>query len=109
MQGHRVGRTVSSRRALVDLCSFLIRTGLTESGAFELAYNIFGGKRVPVFFAIWRVQAETREELRAGGMAVLGVLECQSCRTSRVVMIHVPAGAGVNTKNAAGILSGNAL
>src|SRR5262249_30208791 len=29
----------------------VIRTGLSESGAFEVAYNIFGGKRVPVFFA----------------------------------------------------------
>jgi carbamoylphosphate synthase large subunit len=26
----------------------------SESGAFELAYNIFGGKKVPVFFAIWK-------------------------------------------------------
>jgi carbamoyl-phosphate synthase large subunit len=32
----------------------VIRTGLSESGAFELAYNIFGGRRVPVFFAIWK-------------------------------------------------------
>jgi carbamoyl-phosphate synthase large subunit len=32
----------------------VIRTGLSESGAFELAYNIFGGNRVPVFFAIWK-------------------------------------------------------
>jgi carbamoyl-phosphate synthase large subunit len=31
----------------------VIRTGLSESGAFEVAYNIFGGKGVPVFFAIW--------------------------------------------------------
>jgi carbamoyl-phosphate synthase large subunit len=31
----------------------VIRTGLSESGAFEVAYNIFGGKRVPVFFAVW--------------------------------------------------------
>jgi hypothetical protein len=30
----------------------VIRTGISESGAFELAYNIFGGNRVPVFFAI---------------------------------------------------------
>lgn len=32
----------------------VIRTGLSESGAFELAYNIFGGRRIPVFFAIWK-------------------------------------------------------
>jgi carbamoyl-phosphate synthase large subunit len=31
----------------------VIRTGLSESGAFEVAYNIFGGKNIPVFFAIW--------------------------------------------------------
>jgi hypothetical protein len=31
----------------------VIRTGLSESGAFELAYNIFGGRRAPVFFAVW--------------------------------------------------------
>ena len=31
----------------------VIRTGLSESTAFEVAYNIFGGKGVPVFFAIW--------------------------------------------------------
>jgi carbamoyl-phosphate synthase large subunit len=31
----------------------VIRTGLSESGAFEVAYNIFGGKRVPIFFAVW--------------------------------------------------------
>jgi carbamoyl-phosphate synthase large subunit len=31
----------------------VVRTGVSESGAFELAYNIFGGRRAPVFFAIW--------------------------------------------------------
>jgi carbamoyl-phosphate synthase large subunit len=31
----------------------VIRTGLSESTAFEIAYNIFGGPAVPVFFAIW--------------------------------------------------------
>jgi hypothetical protein len=31
----------------------VIRTGPSESGAFELAYNIFGGRRAPVFFAVW--------------------------------------------------------
>ena len=30
-----------------------IRTGLSESTAFEVAYNIFGGHAVPMFFAIW--------------------------------------------------------
>jgi carbamoyl-phosphate synthase large subunit len=31
----------------------IVRTCLSESGAFEVAYNIFGGKRIPMFFAIW--------------------------------------------------------
>jgi carbamoyl-phosphate synthase large subunit len=31
----------------------VIRTGLSESGAFEVAYNVFGGNGAPVFFAIW--------------------------------------------------------
>src|SRR5262249_34163483 len=32
----------------------VVRTGLSESGAFEVAYNLFKGKNVPMFFAIWR-------------------------------------------------------
>jgi carbamoyl-phosphate synthase large subunit len=32
---------------------FVIRTGLSESGSFEVAYNIFGGRRIPMFFAVW--------------------------------------------------------
>lgn len=31
----------------------VIRTGLSESGAFEIAYNIFGGRKIPIFFAVW--------------------------------------------------------
>ena len=31
-----------------------IRTGLSESTAFEIAYNLFGGHQIPMFFAIWR-------------------------------------------------------
>lgn len=31
----------------------IIRTGLSESSAVEIAYNIFGGKKAPIFFAIW--------------------------------------------------------
>jgi carbamoyl-phosphate synthase large subunit len=31
----------------------VIRTGLSESTAFEVAYNIFGGPGVPIFFAVW--------------------------------------------------------
>ena len=30
----------------------IIRTNLSESGAFEVAYNVFGGKKIPMFFAI---------------------------------------------------------
>ena len=31
----------------------VLRTGLSESGSFEIAYNIFKGRKSPVFFAIW--------------------------------------------------------
>lgn len=31
----------------------VVRTGLSESGAFEVAYNIFGGRRIPMLFAVW--------------------------------------------------------
>jgi carbamoyl-phosphate synthase large subunit len=31
-----------------------IRTSLSESGAFEAAYNVYAGRRVPMFFAIWK-------------------------------------------------------
>jgi carbamoyl-phosphate synthase large subunit len=31
-----------------------IRTALSESGAFEIAYNIFAEPRVPMFFAVWK-------------------------------------------------------
>ncbi len=32
----------------------VVRTSLSESGAFEIAYNIFGGTKVPIFFAVWQ-------------------------------------------------------
>jgi len=32
----------------------VVRTSLSESGAFEVAYNIFGGRKIPMFFAVWR-------------------------------------------------------
>ena len=46
----------TARLQLLDQADAMvvIRTGLSESGAFELAYNIFGGNRVPVFFAVWK-------------------------------------------------------
>ena len=43
------------RLELVDQAdAFLVlRTGLSESGSFEIAYNIFSGRKSPIFFAIW--------------------------------------------------------
>jgi len=32
----------------------VIRTGVSESAAFEVAHNAFGGPRLPMFFAIWK-------------------------------------------------------
>ncbi|MGK7897724.1 MAG: hypothetical protein AB4372_29930 [Xenococcus sp. (in: cyanobacteria)] len=32
----------------------IVRTSLSESGAFEVAYNTFGGRKIPMFFAVWR-------------------------------------------------------
>lgn len=34
-------------------CMLVIRTGLSESGAFEISFNAYAGNRAPVFFAIW--------------------------------------------------------
>ena len=44
-----------SRMKLIDEADAIIaiRTGLSESTAFEISYNIFGGRKIPVFFAIW--------------------------------------------------------
>jgi hypothetical protein len=43
------------RLQLIDQADAIvvIRTGLSESTAFEVAYSIFGGPAVPIFFAIW--------------------------------------------------------
>jgi carbamoyl-phosphate synthase large subunit len=45
-----------NRLQLIDEADvmMIVRTGLSESGAFEVAYNIFGGNHVPMFFAIWK-------------------------------------------------------
>jgi carbamoyl-phosphate synthase large subunit len=32
----------------------IVRTGLSESSAFEVAYNLFGGANIPMLFAIWQ-------------------------------------------------------
>ncbi len=44
----------SWRLGLLDRADamLIIRTGLSESGAFEIAYNAYG-RKVPMFFAIW--------------------------------------------------------
>jgi carbamoyl-phosphate synthase large subunit len=46
----------TNRLELLDRADAIIfiRTGLTESGAFEVAYNLYKGNKVPVFFAIWK-------------------------------------------------------
>jgi hypothetical protein len=31
-----------------------IRTAMSESGAFEIAYNVFAEPRAPMFFAVWK-------------------------------------------------------
>jgi carbamoyl-phosphate synthase large subunit len=45
----------SLRLSLLSDCDafVVIRTGLSESTAFEVSYNCFGGSKVPMFFAIW--------------------------------------------------------
>lgn len=45
-----------TRLRLIDEADamMIVRTGLSESGAFEVAYNIFGGNQIPMFFAIWK-------------------------------------------------------
>ena len=32
----------------------VLRTGTSESAAFEIARNAFGGSRLPMFFALWK-------------------------------------------------------
>ncbi len=49
-QNFRATRLEYLRNADVML---VIRTGLSESGSFEIAYNIFGGRRIPMLFAVW--------------------------------------------------------
>jgi carbamoyl-phosphate synthase large subunit len=46
----------TQRFKLIDHADAMIvvRTNLSESGAFEIAYNIFGGHKIPIFFAVWR-------------------------------------------------------
>ena len=43
------------RLKLIDQANafVVLRTGLSESGSFEIAYNIFSERKSPIFFAIW--------------------------------------------------------
>lgn len=58
---HEAGTAFAPRRfrdnrlALLSSADVMlvVRTGLSESGAFEIAYNIFGGRRIPILFAVW--------------------------------------------------------
>jgi hypothetical protein len=50
----------------------VVRTGPSESAAFETAYNVFGGPRVPMLFALWKhapAQAAMLRELEQIGRA----------------------------------------
>src|SRR6202163_3092687 len=49
-RGSRDTRLALLSRADVML---VVRTGLSESGAFEVGYNIYGGRRIPMLFAVW--------------------------------------------------------
>jgi hypothetical protein len=48
-------RIRDTRLALLSRADVMlvVRTGLSESGAFEVAYNIYGGRRIPMLFAVW--------------------------------------------------------
>ncbi len=43
------------RLSLLDKTDAIIhiRTSLSESSAFEVAYNIFKGRKAPMFFCVW--------------------------------------------------------
>ena len=78
---HRL-KQISQADAIV-----VIRTGLSESTAFELAYNIFGGPAVPIFFAIWH-QAPLKTSLLQDLQEIVSVRLCnvfepgRACRAS---------------------------
>jgi hypothetical protein len=40
----------------------VIRTGVSESAAFQIAHNAFGGQRLPMFFAQWKHAPALRAE-----------------------------------------------
>lgn len=44
------------RLSLLDTADAIIhiRTGLSESSSFEIAYNIFKGKKAPILFCVWK-------------------------------------------------------
>jgi hypothetical protein len=58
----------------------IVRTGPSESAAFEIAYNVFGGPRVPMFFALWKHAAASGsvlelEQVRPAESAAFGRAE----------------------------------
>ena len=46
----------SFRLSLIDQSDAFVflRTALSESGSYEVAYNIYSGKKSPIFYAIWK-------------------------------------------------------
>lgn len=58
-QAHRIpftpARFREKRLALLAAADafILLRTGMSESTAFEVAYNIYGGRNVPMLYLIW--------------------------------------------------------
>jgi hypothetical protein len=45
----------------------VIRTGVSESAAFQIAHNAFGGPRLPMFFALWKQAPAAPPEWRELG------------------------------------------
>jgi hypothetical protein len=53
--GHRDPRALRDLRLLDSAHAMLVvRTAPSESGAYEVAYNVHAGPRIPVFFAVHR-------------------------------------------------------
>jgi len=53
-----------------------IRTAMSESGAFEVSYNVFAGRRAPMFFAVWK-NAPIRTTLLRELQEVCEVVYCE--------------------------------
>jgi carbamoyl-phosphate synthase large subunit len=102
----------SVRLALLQAADAMvfIRTSLSESGAFETAYNVYGGSRVPMFFAVWKnapIKTTLLRDLDEFCMAEYVTFETpEELRHSLVSFIvrateKAYAGAGAYTKKAA--------